>query len=414
MKNLLYRMAASWGLAVLAGSAVIVLLAACGGTGAAPSHDNTKLQQTLQIMLQDFVKSDDVMTGASIYVIAPHLDLEWGTAIGVTERGGSVPLTPEHPTYISSVTKSFVAAAILRLHEEDRIDIEAPITRYLREDHLQILKDGGYDVDQITVRHLLMHTSGLADFFYTKTFDQMAPKLMSGELVHLFTLEEQLRMAMEDKSYGKPGEVYHYSDTGYILLGAMLEKITGKSMAAATRELVDYDNLGLKNTWWAVLEPRPVGVLPRAHQYYGDYDSYNNDPPFDLYGGGGMISTPEDMARFFQALFKGGVYAKEDTLDLMLTTLKDKGPKPEDFNGRTTPDYYGLGIFRGQAGDIMTYGHGGWWGAYGFYVPSLDIAIGVTTTRQEYSKTIEGFSSTLLEKIQAACRPLSAKSPSDP
>ncbi len=68
--------------------------------------------------------------------------------------------------------------------------------------------------------------------------------------------------------YGPPGEVYRYCDTGYILLGGVLEQVTGRPMPDAIRELVNYDRLGLHSTWFESLEPRPDGVPELAHQFW--------------------------------------------------------------------------------------------------------------------------------------------------
>ena len=207
------------------------------------------MQHRLQCHLDKLVTADETLTGASLYVIAPSLKLDWGMAAGVTEREGDTPITIQHPLRIASVTKSFVAAAILRLYEQGRLDLEIGIGRYLPKNCIDILEAGGYNTEQITPRQLLMHTTGLVDFFYTETFTALLPELMSGRYKHLFTLEEQLRMAMTSDSTSMQRDQYYYSDTNYILLGAILEQVTQSNMATATRELVGYDKLGLENTW---------------------------------------------------------------------------------------------------------------------------------------------------------------------
>jgi D-alanyl-D-alanine carboxypeptidase len=106
------------------------------------------------------------------------------------------------------------------------------------------------------------------------------------------------------KPYGAPGKVFSYSDTGYILLGEILERQTGGSMAAALRNLLGYQRLGLRSTWLETLESAPKGVLDRAHRYEGDHDTYTDDPSYDLYGGGGLASTVRDTALFMRALFQ--------------------------------------------------------------------------------------------------------------
>ncbi|MBX4893903.1 MULTISPECIES: serine hydrolase [Rhizobium] len=338
----------------------------------------TMLQAKAQILVSHLVRADGA-PGATAYIIAPKLDLEIGVVAGVTERSGSEPLTTAHPVRISSVTKPFVAAAILRLWEMGQIELAGSIDSYLPIEHTSILTNAGYDAKAITVRHLLSHTAGLRDVFHTDAFAQMLPGLMSGQVRHCFTLEEQLQMAMEGGRRFPPGEAFEYSDTGYLLLGAILGKVTGKSMAAATRQLVRFDRLGLESTWWEVLELEREGVLTRAHQYeYAcGWDSYDEDPPHDLFGGGGMISTPRDLATFFHALFHGKVFERPETIHVMISVAKTTTFRNHE------DDLYGHGPQIHNVGDLTVYAHGGWWGLDVGYVPELDMTLSVVGLRRD-------------------------------
>src|SRR5206468_13081783 len=99
------------------------------------------------------------------------------------------------------------------------------------------------------------------------------------------------------------GTDFHYSDTGYVLLGEILERQTGHSLAGAYRSLLGLDRLGLLHTYLETLEPTPAQATPRAHQYLGTTDTAGFDPSFDLYGGGGLVSTVNDLTRFYRARF---------------------------------------------------------------------------------------------------------------
>ncbi|PAP97918.1 MAG: class A beta-lactamase-related serine hydrolase [Mesorhizobium sp.] len=377
-----------------------VSTAACFAVG---DHSNqaTLLQLKAQTLVADLVGAD-AAPGAAAYIIAPKFGMEAGMVAGVTERAGREPLTIERPIRISSVTKPFVAAAIWRVWEMGKIDLDQSIGSYLTSAHVMILTGGGYDVKTITVRHLLSHTAGLVDVFHTNAFTQMLPKLMTGQVKHRFTLEEQLKMAMEGGPRFTPGQAFEYSDTGYLLLAAILEKATGKSMAAATRELVGFDRLGLGNTWWEVLEAEPRGVLARAHQYeyVCGWDSYDEDPPHDLFGGGGMVSTPKDLARFFYALFHEEVFEKPETIHVMVSVDKTATPRKQN------DSVYGHGPQIHKVGDLTVYAHGGWWGLDVGYVPELDMAVSVIGLRRDIRpRYTAAFDAIILEAAHLQAKP---------
>src|SRR5205807_7846965 len=107
---------------------------------------------------------------------------------------------------------------------------------------------------------------------------------------------------------------YSYADTGYVILGEIVERTTGKPLPAAVSDLLKLKSLGIRSTYFESLEPPPPGALPRAHQYLGAADIHDIDPSFDLYGGGGQVSTTADLSRFFKALFQGRVFDHPETL----------------------------------------------------------------------------------------------------
>jgi D-alanyl-D-alanine carboxypeptidase len=128
------------------------------------------------------------------------------------------------------------------------------------------------------------------------------------DIHHRWTRLEQVRFAMDhgDPLFA-PGQGYAYSDTDYILLGRIIERVTGLPQATAYRRLLRFHRIGLRHTYFETLEPVPRGTGPRAHQYFGDIDSFDLDASRDLYGGGGYVSTVADQNRFFRALFTGKV-----------------------------------------------------------------------------------------------------------
>jgi D-alanyl-D-alanine carboxypeptidase len=290
------------------------------------------------------------------------------------------PLNPAQPVRTASNTKTFVAVGVLRLWEQGALGLDSGITAHLPENFVAIIRKGGYEPESITIRHLLTHTSGLFDFSQSETFD----RLCRANPKRHWTREEQLQGAMDwGKPYGPPGKVFSYSDTGYILLGEILEQKTKKSMGGALRELVDYKALGLSSTWLESVEPVPVGVPDRAHQYDGAYDTYGDDPSSDLYGGGGLVSTVHDLALFVRGVFTGKVYSKTNTLEMMLTTVAVSAVGPPAYGREQKAGTYRMGIRVNEVNGMTVYEHGGYWGTHAAYIPSLDLAVGVNVTQVE-------------------------------
>jgi D-alanyl-D-alanine carboxypeptidase len=321
------------------------------------------LGQELQSILDAEVQNNDA------------LGLNWEGAAGMADPESGTPMTPETPSRIASNTKTFVAAAILRLAEEGMLDIDDPIADYLPSEFVETLEADGYDTGTMTVRHLLTHTSGLFDPTATVRYDE---RIMA-DPKHHWTRSEQLGIAVDwGDPHGPPGEFYTYCDTGYVLLGRIIEEASGQPIAVAVREFLDYDRLALNSTWWETLEPQPTGVLDRAHQFYGDHDTFDFHPSYDLYGGGGLVSTVGDLARFYRALFTGGVYADPATSDVMLTTIEGVQPLPD-----ARPLGYRMGIWVTEIEGFTTYMHTGFFGTLAAYVPDLDLAVAVTVNQNQ-------------------------------
>jgi D-alanyl-D-alanine carboxypeptidase len=255
-------------------------------------------------------------------------------------------LTGQEGFRIASITKTYVAATALRLYEDGKLDLRAPITRHLPAKWTRLLAKDGYRPQDITVRQLLSHTSGLADhaqapqFIATIKEDPSTKWTRDSDLEHLVEWTAPI---------GAPGEKYAYSDTGYVLLGAIIERITGENLAQAVRRLLKLDQLRLPNTYWERFESGAGRV--RAHQFYEGIDTYDWDPSMDLFGGGGIVATPEDVAVFFDALLGGKVFKHKETLALM-----------QSASGLPADSPYRLGLLTYDFDGTRVTGHSGFWG----------------------------------------------------
>lgn len=330
------------------------------------------------------------MPGRLLHVLAPDVDVE--VAAGVADRTTREPLAPGSRFRIASVTKPFVSAAALRLVEDGRLSLDDTVAGVLPGEYDELLRNGGYDTGAITLRHLLTHTSGIYDF----AADAYDPSITDGFTAQVYrdpsrrwTRLEQVEFAVSHgKPYGPPGSRFGYSDTGACLVGEVLERTTGVSIGAAIRELVGCDRLGLTHTWQETIEPEPSDLPPLSHQYEGEYDVADMDASVDLYGGGGLMSTCRDLARFFRGLLGGEVFREPSTLTTMTTTLVDV-PLAEGVSDEDDATSAAMFLFRAEVGGEAWWGHDGFWGTTAYTCPARDVTI---VAGHQHSGMPDGFS----------------------
>jgi D-alanyl-D-alanine carboxypeptidase len=147
----------------------------------------------LQRALEEEVGATPSLPGGLLHIQAPRLGIDRSFAVGVFDRQSKRPLETRHVFRIASVTKTFVAAAVLRLHEDGKLDIAAPINRHLPKEYIEPLEAAGYPTSEITLRHLLTHTSGIHDYAMDSRY--METVLKNPE--HRWTRMEQTQFALK-------------------------------------------------------------------------------------------------------------------------------------------------------------------------------------------------------------------------
>jgi D-alanyl-D-alanine carboxypeptidase len=341
----------------------------------------TQNKNTLYTNLDQLIENtvDPSRPGLIVNVYSETHDLDWSKSYGINDISESNLLEKFDQFRIASVTKTFVAAVILRLWEDGKINLDNPISKYISEEHSNILSKGDYDPNSITVRHLLNHSSGM----YDHTIHPNFLKKISENPLHKWTRTEQINACME---WGEPvgliGKQFQYSDTGYVILGEIIENITKLNLDIAMKNLLRFEKLNINKTWF-----EDNRIDRRIHQYFGnDRDIYNIDPSIDYFGGGGLISTAKDLSKFYYLLFNNKVFNNESTLKEMI----------KKYNYETTAEIdYSLGIWEIKLDDTKFYTHSGYWGTQVVYSPKNDISISVN-----YSEGWSGSNNApILEKI---------------
>jgi D-alanyl-D-alanine carboxypeptidase len=323
------------------------------------------------------VATQDAIDGLSRQMLAA---LPPGVGFSVAWKGGE-PLTnaaavggaelASFATFrMASNTKTYVAATVLRLWEDGKVKLDASIRDYVDPAYLAALDKDGYDTGKITVRQLLSHTSGIADHTTTKQFDEV----LATHPETAWTRESQMDALVRwTDPIAPPGVKFYYSDDGYCLLGNIIERLTGQPLAVAVHRILGYEKLGLHSTYWETQEPVPAQAGPRVHQIFeGGRDTYDWNPSLDMYGGGGLVATPFEMASFLYELFEGHVFKHPETLELMVSKQGIPADSP-----------YRIGLFEFEANGVKVYWHSGYWGTAAFYVPSQHRAYAFAVTRRE-------------------------------
>ncbi|MEV8635109.1 serine hydrolase domain-containing protein [Streptosporangium sp. NPDC051023] len=310
---------------------------------------------TLQTSLNDLVRGGDFPGALAAVRGRDGRTRDYTAGVGDLATRARVPVNGR--VRIGSTTKTFTAVVVLQLAGEGKLDLDTPVEKYLPN----LVRDNGNDGRAITVRQLLQHTSGLAS--YT---DYLPPFL---EILHRYTEpRELLDMGLAHEPTFAPGKGWNYSNTGYVLLGLLAQKITGRPIGEEITNRI-ITPLGLRDTYWpGVGEQRIRGTHPKG------YHSRTGEPggePVDVteldpsvaWSAGQLISTPRDVNRFLGALL-GGKLLKPEQLEQMKQTVKTS-ESPAEWT-------YGLGLMKFE----LSCGGYGW--GHGGDIPGYEIRNGVT------------------------------------
>jgi len=269
-----------------------------------------------------------------------------------------------------SVGKTYVAAVAMHLVGEGRLSLDSPVSDYLgdRDWYSRIPNAQG-----ISVRNLMTHTSGVMRYEFKDAFTL---DLTASPDKH-WEPEGLLAYVLDEEAAFRPGEGWEYSDTNFILLGMIIEGITGQALYDLIRERL-LEPLDLTET-----VPSDSRVIPGLIQGYAGPDNpfggrdevllpdgrFVINPQFE-WAGGGFASTPEDLARWARALYTGQAF-NPDLLKLML----------EGVPARLGPDSrYGLGVIISPTAAGPSWGHSGFFPGYlteMAYFPALDVSVAV-------------------------------------
>jgi D-alanyl-D-alanine carboxypeptidase len=320
------------------------------------------LAAELQRVLDGAV-ADGYIPGAVLAVSIPGQE-PWTGASGIADRNQNTPITPDTRMRIASISKIFTAVTILQLAEEGLIDLDATLSTWF--------PDLVPTAEQITVRNLLQHTTGLYDFLEDGSY--VAQAYQDGRT---FEPQELVAYAARFPSAFAPGapNSWDYSSTNYVILGMIAEAATGQPFEVLMRERI-IAPLGLEGTFFVPQEPISGA---QARGYSRTTDQTGVAMSFG-YATANIVSTASDIQRFIDALF-GGELLTADSLAQMTMFVDGKG----QYNMPQLA--YGLGLMRnrlpgGTDEQSTVYGHIGGFGGFRsatWHAPAsgITIALGV-------------------------------------
>jgi CubicO group peptidase (beta-lactamase class C family) len=276
--------------------------------------------------------------------------------IGYSQINGTEkkPLTAATRYRIGSITKMFTAAMIFQLVEERKLKLTDTLDKFLP----QIA-----NAQKITIAQILGHRSGIHDSLIDRN---MRP---SSKKTDPMTKDEMLALIAKGTPDFEPDAKHSYSNSGYILLGLILEKLTGKPYGEALKERIT-SKIGLKDTYITTGNIDVNKNEALTYRYVGDWKQEPETHPSMLFSAGAIVSTPNDLTKFIQALFDLKLISQESLASMK--TIRDGeglGMGPFTFAGKT---------FYGHTGGADNYG------AWLAYLPEEKLALAYTTNAKVY------------------------------
>ncbi|WP_446223408.1 serine hydrolase domain-containing protein [Nocardia sp. IBHARD005] len=333
---------------IVATIAVVVSLVGCARPDDGPSISPTETHATSPDRVQRVREDIDaaVASGVSGVIATLTGNGETTTLVaGVSDRATGVPIPAEPPQQVrvGSVSKSFVAAIVLQLVSEGRIQLDVPVGTYLPG---SIVGDG-VDGRVITVRQILQHRSGLPEFTDSPEIDEYGAALDG----RTFTPAELLAIALRRPARSAPGARFAYTNTNYLVAAILVERITGRPYADALQDRI-IRPLGLTGTYLPatgehdIRGPHPHGYAP-INGIRTDVTRIEPSVPWAV---GALVSTGENLNRYFLDLVAGKVVAAPELQQMLATMPTGVDSMPE----------YGLGVVSAELSCGTRYiGHNG-------------------------------------------------------
>jgi D-alanyl-D-alanine carboxypeptidase len=360
-----------WKAALLVIGLVLLLGNGCSGDdgskgdSAAGTHTNKGGEQASRADLDAALKKSFKESDAPGVVAAVQTpDYTWVQAMGVADRASGEPMTPEVHHRIGSITKTFTATLLLKAADEGLLSLDDTIDHYIK---------GVPNGDKITLHQMADMTSGIASY----TEDDQWVKEWSSDPTRVWAPEEMARIGIKESPLFDPGSEWFYSNTNYVLLGLVLEKVTGKPIGQLYQkeiiEPLDLKETSFPGTSSAIPEPYDHGYTLQGKASGQKPIDSTDWSPSSAWTAGEMISTVDDLLVYGRALGTGkGLLSPKEQSERLDSFVSDVPPLNQPpLKGDLA---YGIGLGKdhgwvGHNGEIPGYN------TYLFYHPDLDAVV---------------------------------------
>jgi CubicO group peptidase (beta-lactamase class C family) len=379
----------------------IILIISLEGLSIAQLKSSTQpfdsINQKLAYLVSELVEKDSSVRNCVLSVLKSDSSYYWSGAAGIANQENQLPMTKETQIYIASITKLYTATVIMKLYENGIISLDDPISKYLPKELYQgihIYKGKDYS-DKITIKQLLSHTSGIADYYSEKSkAGKSLFELFLEEPERTWTVDETIERARKDLEPNfPPGTDASYSDTNFQLLGKLIEIVTGKSLHKVYDDFL-FDPLALKHTWLTGYSKSKLNIsaIP-ADVFYNNKIINNVRSNGSYWADGGIISTAEECIIFLKALNEGQI------VSISTEKLMHNWHKLE------FPFKYGYGTMYFELPPSQNipplWGHSGSTGSFLYYSKEWDMYIAGTINQVEAKSAPFKLMISVMQVIQA-------------
>lgn len=361
------------------------------------THSFDRLNQKLDLLVTALVENDSSVNNCVLSVLKSDSSYFWSGAAGIASLENQLPMTKETQVYIACITKLYTATVVMKLFENGMLSLDDPISKYLPEElyrGIHIYKGIDYS-EKITIKQLLSHTSGIADYYSEKSkTGKSLFELFLEDPERTWTVDETIERVRKDMEPNfPPGTDASYSDTNFQLLGKLIEIVTGKPLHEVYDDFL-FGPLALKYTrLCGYSKSERTNACTPADVFCNNNIINTIRSNGSYWADGGIVSTAEECIVFLKALNEGHIVS--------LATLK----LMHNWHALEFPIKYGYGTMCFELPPSQNipplWGHSGSTGSFLYYSEDWNMYIAGTINQVQAKSTPFRLMISVMQVIQS-------------